>query len=204
MAQRLCLAILVVVATAQALVSAGDLQTAPKSSPPVKAQLPKTPIAPAWEKGILPINRESYWNAVECGKQGGERPLCVFYDAGLCPNPDFTLALYTPYKQVAYEIWQAVHRKQAAPTPSYVDAQKTRITVGITPVRGSKNPIAAVAVRRGGRVVKPATQTVDETGGRFIFDFAAFAPTEDITIDFIGRTATQSCNVDRATLTRFR
>ena len=175
---------------------------APKST--VKAQLPAKPILPAWDKGILPISRESYYNAIECGKQGGQRPLCVFYDADLCPNPDFTLALYTAYKQVAYEVWQAVSRKQPAPTPSYVDAQKTRITVGVTPARGSKNPIAGVVIRRGGTALKPATQSVDDNGGRFIFDYAAFAPTADITIDFVGRAATQSCSVDRATLARFR
>jgi hypothetical protein len=199
MAQRLRFVICVALATT-AHASGGD--GLPQQ--PIKAQLPKTTISPVWTKGILPISRESYWNAVECGKQGGERPLCVFYDAGLCSNPDFALALFTPYKQVAYEVWQAVHRKQAAPTPSYVDAQKTRITLGITPVAGSRNPITAAAIKRGGRVVQPATRSVDENGGRFIFDFAAFAPTEDITIDLVGRARTQSCVVERAVLTQFR
>src|SRR4051794_25875653 len=74
---------------------------------------------PAWTKGILPISAESYWNAVECGKQGGQNPACVFYDTGLCKNDDFTIALYTPYKMVAYAVWQAVSQKQPAPTPSY-------------------------------------------------------------------------------------
>jgi hypothetical protein len=170
----------------------------------LKAQPPKSAIAPAWNKGIQPISRESYWNAVECGKQGGERPLCVFYDAGLCQNDDFTLALFTPYKQVSYEVWQAVRRKQAVPTPSYVDAQRTRITLGITPVKGSTNPITGAAIKRGGCVVKPATQSLDENGGRFIFDFAAFAPTEDITIELTGRARTQSCLVERSVLTLFR
>lgn len=212
MAPRIFPAILFAAAAATSHAAAfdgTDRQTAPpaKAATPtttVKAQLPAKPILPAWGKGILPISRESYYNAIECGKQGGQRPLCVFYDADLCPNTDFTLALYTAYKQVAYEVWQAVSRKQPAPTPSYVDAQKTRITVGVTPVRGSKNPIAGVVIRRGGTTLKPATQSVDDNGGRFIFDYAAFAPTADITIDFVGRAATQSCSVDRATLARFR
>jgi hypothetical protein len=170
----------------------------------VKAKPPKGPVTPPWTKGIQPISRESYWNAVDCGKQGGQRPLCVFYDADLCVNEDFTLALFTPYKQVSYEVWQAVRQKQPAPTPSYTDAQKTRITLGITPVAGSKNPITAAVIKRGGAVVKPATQSVDEKGGRFIFDFAAFAPTEDITIDLVGKSRTQSCVVERAVLTTFR
>jgi hypothetical protein len=211
MAQRMCVALVIAVAAAVSHPAARDsnsLQTppakpaAPKSQ--VKAQLPAKPILPAWDKGILPISRESYYNAIECGKQGGDDPACVFWDTGLCKNDDFTLAFYSAYKQVAYEVWQAVSHKQAAPTPSYVDAQKTRVTVGVTAVRGSKNPIAGVVIRRGSTTVKPATQSVDENGGRFIFDYAAFAPTTDITLDLVGRTATQSCTVDRATLARFR
>jgi hypothetical protein len=170
----------------------------------IKAQLPKGPITPAWDKGIQPISRESYWNAVECGKQGGQRPLCVFYDADLCKNGDFTLALFTPYKQVAYEVWQAVRQKQEPPTPSYGDAQRTRITLGVTPVAGSTNPITAAAIKRGARVVKPATQSLDGSGGRFIFDFPAFAPTGDITIELTGRARTQSCVVDKGILAKFR
>ena len=161
-------------------------------------------MTPAWDKGIQPISRESYWNAVECGKQGGQRPLCVFYDADLCKNDDFTLALFTPYKQVSYEVWQAVRQKQEAPTPSYGDAQRTRITLGITPVAGSKNPIASAVIKRGGRTVQPATQSLDGSGGRFIFDFAAFAPTEDITIELTGRSRTQTCLVDKSILSKFR
>jgi hypothetical protein len=170
----------------------------------IKAQLPKGPMTPAWSKGIQPISRESYWNAVACGKQGGQRPLCVFYDADLCKNDDFTLALYTPYKQVAYEVWQAVRQKQDPPTPSYGDAQRTRITLGVTPAAGGKNPITAVAIKRGGRTVKPATQSLDGGGGRFIFDFPAFAPTEDITIELAGRARTQTCLVDKTVLSKFR
>src|SRR5215475_16036041 len=67
---------------------------------------------PAWNKGILPISPESYYNAIECGKQGGQDPPCVFYDTGLCKNSDFALALYTPYKSVAYEVWRVVNQKQ--------------------------------------------------------------------------------------------
>jgi hypothetical protein len=170
----------------------------------IKATLPKGPMTPGWSKGIQPISRESYWNAVECGKQGGERPGCVFFDADLCKNDDFTLALFTPYKQVAYEVWQAVHRKLEAPTPSYADAQRTRITLGITPGPGAKNAITAAVIKRGGRIVKPATQSLDGNGGRFIFDFPAFAPTEDITIELVGRARTQTCLVGRTVLSALR
>ena len=169
----------------------------------VAAQLSAT-IAPAWDHGIQPISRDSYYNAIACGKQGGARPLCVFWDADLCKNPDFTLAFYTPYKQVAYEVWQAVTAHQPAPTPSYSAAERLRVTVGVTPVAAAKNPIAAVTITRGDRVVKPATQSLDAGGGRFIFDAAAFAPTADITIELAGRARTQSCLVEQTVLTRFR
>src|SRR3712207_4013768 len=101
---------------------------------PIKAQVPAN-ITPAWNKGILPISSESYYHAIECGKQGGTRPACVFYDADLCKNEDFTLSLYTPYKMVAYTVWQAVSRKQLPPTPSYAEAQRQRIVVGVTSPR---------------------------------------------------------------------
>jgi hypothetical protein len=171
----------------------------------IKAQLPAGPNTPVWDKGIQAINRDSYWNAVECGKQGGARPVCVFYDAELCKNDDFTLALFTPYKAVAYEVWQAVQRHQPPPTPDYGNAQRTRITLGVTRVKSSRNAITAVSITRGGRVTKPATQSLDDTGGgRFIFDVSAFAPTSDITIELVGRGGTRRCLVEQAILAKFR
>ena len=119
----------------------------------IKAQLPDTPMTPPWDKGIQPISRESYWNAVECGKQGGARPACVFYDADLCKNDDFTLAMYTPYKSVAYEVWRVVRAGQPPPTPSYGEAQRTRVTIGVTLTAGSKNTITDVVIKRGGKTI---------------------------------------------------
>ena len=170
----------------------------------IKAQLPKGPMTPPWDKGIQPISRDSYYNAIECGKQGGQRPACVFYDAELCKNDDFTLAMYTPYKQVAYEVWLATSRKQPPPTPSFADAQRTRITVGITPVAAAKNPLTALVVKRGTTVVQPATQSLDAGGGRFIFDFPAFAPARGITIEMTGKARTVSCVIDAAILAKLR
>ena len=169
----------------------------------VKAQV-ASGITPVWDKGIQPIGRDSYWNAMECGKQGGERPACVFYDAGFCQNDDFVIALFTPYKLVAYETWQATRKRQEPLATSYADAQKTRITVGITPVKGSKNTVTAVSIARAGRVTKPATQALEAPGGRFIFDFAAFAPTSDITLELAGTSRTISCLVEKSVLARLR
>ena len=190
-------AVLVVLAAAVALMPAS-------AGAQIRAQLPKGPMTPAWDKGIQPISRESYWNAVACGKQGGQRPLCVFYDADLCKNDDFVLALFTPYKLVAYETWQATRKHQEPLATSYGDAQKTRITLGVTPVKGSKNAITGVSIKRGGLVVKPATQSLEAPGGRFIFDFAAFSPTTDVTIELAGSQKTHSCFVAKGVLALFR
>ncbi|MGE3959515.1 MAG: hypothetical protein AB7H96_22565 [Vicinamibacterales bacterium] len=166
----------------------------------VKATLPAgTP--PPWEKGIQPINAESYYHAIECGKQGGN-PACVFWDTGLCKNPDFELAMYTPYKSVAYEVWRVVSQKQPAPTPNYAEAQRTRITVGITPVRGSKNTFTDFVLKRGGKPVTPTARELSTR--RFTFDFPAFAPTAPITLDMVGKEGTVSCSIDVATLKRMR
>ena len=169
-----------------------------------KAQPPSGTVTPAWDKGIQPINRDSYYNAVACGKQGGARPACVFYDADLCKNADFTLALYTPYKAVAYEVWQAVHNKQPAPTPSYSAAERTRITLGVTTATGSKNPVTGVLIKRGGKSLEPLARALETTGGKFTFDFTAFAPTADITIEIARRAGTQTCSIEQAVLTTFR
>jgi hypothetical protein len=161
-------------------------------------------MTPPWDKGIQPISRDSYWNAVECGKQGGARPACVFYDADLCKNDDFTLALYTPYKSVAYEVWRVVRSGQPAPTPSYSEAQRTRVTVGVTLPAGSTNAISGVVIKRQGKTIEPTARALEATGGKFTFDFAAFAPTADITIEVAGKARTRTCSVEQSVLTMFR
>ena len=159
---------------------------------------------PAWTTGILPINPERYWNAVACGKQGGADPPCVFYDTGLCKNADFALALYTPYKMVAYEVWQAVRNKQPVPTPSYSEAQRTRITIGVTAVRGSTNVLKTLTLKRGGHVVAPVDRSLADNGGRFTFDYPALAATASIRLDLVGGAKTISCTIDRPVLATFR
>jgi hypothetical protein len=168
------------------------------------AQPPSPPGVPAWDRGIQPISRDSFYNAIECGKNGGAAPTCVFWDTGLCKNADFTLAMFTPYKMVAYEVWQAVRKKQEPPTPSYAEAQRTRVTVGVTPAAASKNRITAVAIKRGEATVKPITQSLEAGGGKFIFEPAAFAPKGDIVLELTGRTRTLTCAIPQAVLATFR
>jgi hypothetical protein len=169
----------------------------------VKAKLPAS-ITPPWSKGIQPISRDSYYNAIECGKQGGQNPPCVFWDTGLCKNDQFTLDWYTPYKQIAYEVWQAVSRHQDAPTPSYAAAQRTRVIIGVKPLT-MKNGIESLTVKRGAQTIEPATRSLEGGGsGRFIFDFAAFAPTADVTLVMKGKTGTVTCAIDRPVLARLR
>jgi hypothetical protein len=177
---------------------------APALRAQIKARLPEAPMTPPWDKGIQPISQESYWNAVACGKQGGARPACVFYDADLCKNEDFTLAMYTPYKAVAYEVWRVVRNGQPAPTPSYGEAQRTRVTVGVTLAAGSKDTITGVLIKRGGKTIEPMARALEPTGGKFTFDFAAFAPTANISIEVAGKARTRTCTIDRAVLTKFR
>jgi len=159
---------------------------------------------PAWNKGILPISPESYYNAIECGKQGGQDPPCVLYDTGLCKNSDFALALYTPYKSVAYEVWRVVSQKQPPPQPNYQQAQQTRVTVGITPVRGSTNTFTDLQLKRGGRAIAPVSRTLMDGGGRFTFDFPAFAATSSVTFELVGKTKTIACLIEQPVLTQFR
>jgi hypothetical protein len=168
----------------------------------IKAQV--RPATPAWNKGITAINAESYYNAIECGKQGGDNPACVFWDTDLCKNEDFTLAWYTPYKQVAYEVWTAVRRKQPAPQPNYGAAQRTRITIGITSAKGLKNALTGFVVKRGGKAVMPTERSLSGGGGRFTFDFRAFAPTASVTLELVGKARTLSCVLSTSVLRQLR
>lgn len=169
-------------------------------STPVKATV-AAGTKPAWEKGIVGITPESYYNAIECGKQPGN-PACLFWDADLCKNADFELALNTPYKAVAYEVWYSVRQKKPAPQPNYQNAQQTRVTIGITPVKGSKNALTGFSLKRAGKVVQPLDGGV--ASSRYTYDFPAFAPTGTVTLDIAGKTGTVSCTIDAATLRLMR
>jgi hypothetical protein len=173
------------------------------ASAQVKAELPAG-ITPPWTSGIQAINQTNYWNAVACGKQGGQRPLCVFYDAVLCTNDDFMIAMFTPYKMVAYEVWRAVNARQAAPTPSYAEAQRTRISIKLTPKPAAKNPVTGLTIKRGEQTITPLSQSIDAGVGTFIFDFAPFAPTGDVSFEMAGKARTVSCAIDKTVLSSMR
>lgn len=168
----------------------------------IKAQV--RPATPPWTKGIQPISAESYYNAIECGKQGGDNPACVFWDTDMCKNDDFTLAWYTAYKQVAYEVWTAVRKKQPPPQPSYGAAQRTRVTIGITPVKGATNALTDFVVKRGGKPVSAVERSLAGGGGRFTFDYPAFAPTASVTLDMVGKERTLSCVLPASVLRQLR
>lgn len=162
------------------------------------------PATPAWEKGLQPISAESYYHAIECGKQGGDNPACVFWDTDLCRNDDFTLTWYSAYKQVAYEVWTAVRRKQPVPQPSYPAAQRTRVTIAITPVKGSTNALTDFHVKRGGKAAMPMERSLSGGGGRFTFDYPAFAPDATVTLEMVGKQRTLSCVLPPSVLRQMR
>ena len=98
-----------------------------------------------------------------CGKQSAARPACVFWDADLCANDEFTLAFYTPYKQVAYTVWQAVSRKQPAPTPSYAEAGRMRVIIGLKPRHAAQNPVTGLTIVRGQTTINPSSRRPGST-----------------------------------------
>jgi hypothetical protein len=160
--------------------------------------------SPAWSKGLQPVNAESYYNAIECGKQGGDNPACVFWDTDLCKNDDVTLTWYSGYKQVAYEVWTAVRRKQPAPQPKFQAAQRTRVTIAIAPEKGATNALSDFAVLRGGKRLMPVERALSGGGGRFVFDYPAFAPTGSVTLEMTGKARTVTCVLSAAVLRQLR
>jgi hypothetical protein len=160
--------------------------------------------SPPWTKGIKPVDAESYYNAIECGKLGGDDPACVFWDTGLCANSDFTLTWYTGYKQVAYEVWTAVRRKQPPPQPNFQAAQRQRVTIAVAPAKGSANPLKELVVTRGGKPATAFERSLSAGGGRFTFDYPAFAPTADVTLQMVGQQKTITCVLPQAVLRQLR
>jgi hypothetical protein len=159
---------------------------------------------PAWSQGMRAVDSESYYHAIECGKQGGEDPPCVFWDTGICKNDDFTLTFYSGYKQVAYTVWTAVRKKQPAPQPNYQAARQVRVTIGIAPAPGSKNRLTDFVVKRGGTPVRSTVRDVANGGGQFTYDYAPWAPTSPVTIEMVGKTRTVSCVIPAPVLASFR
>jgi len=159
---------------------------------------------PAWDKGMQPVSSESYDHAIECGKQGGDDPPCVFWDTGICKNDDFTLTFYSGYKQVAYEVWTAVRKKLPPPQPNFAAAQRTKVIVAVAPAPGSKNALTDMVLKRGGTAVANMGRSVSGGTGQFTFDYAAWAPTAAVTLEMAGKTRTVSCVISPAVLRQFR
>ena len=103
-----------------------------------------------------------------------------------------------------YEVWRVVSQKQPAPQPNYQQAQQTRVTVGVTPVRGSANAFTDLVLKRSGRTIAPVSRTTMEGGGRFTFDFPAFATNGSVTLELVGKAKTISCLIEQSVLTQFR
>ena len=75
----------------------------------------------------------------------------------------------------------------------------------LTPKPAAKNPVTSLTIKRGGQVVKPVSQSLEAGGiGTFIFDYAPFAPTEDISFEMAGKARTVSCAIDKSVLSGMR
>jgi len=78
------------------------------------------------------------------------------------------------------------------------------LTIGVTPVRGSKNVFSELVLKRGGKVVAAAAKANEPGGGKFTYDYAPFAPTAPLTIEIVGKAKTIACTVPPDVLASFR
>ena len=103
---------------------------------------------------------------------------------------------YSRTSRFAYEVWRVVRQKQPAPTPSYPEAQRTHVTIGITPVRGSKNVLKDVVLS-----ARPSRQPDGSFGerGRWTVHLrlSTFAATTAVTLDLTGQERTISCLIEQ-------
>lgn len=179
------------------------------AAPPSFAQVavtatPRPGAVPAWSQGMRQVDSTSYYNAIECGKQGGEDPPCVFWDTGICKNDDFALTFYSGYKQVAYTVWTAVRAKKPAPQPNFQAARQVRVTVAASPVPGSKNALTSIVLKRGGQAVAPVVRDIGGGSGSYTYDYAAWAPTAAVTLELVGKSRTVTCTIPVSALKQFR
>ena len=112
--------------------------------------------------------------------------------------------MYTPYKQVAYEVWAAVSQKKEPPTPE--------LPASAADTGGARGEIRAPVAEPGdvtrgearGKVATPMSKTLDGGGANYVYDFDVFAPTAGITIEFVGKSSTVTCSVSPTVLARMR
>ena len=147
---------------------------------------------PPWNKGITAIDAEATTNAIECGKQSGDSPACLFWDTDLCKNDDSVLAWYTPYKQVASRGLDCGASKEGRAAAELCrGATSTRRTIGITRANGSN--VVERLRDQAGRQSDRADRTIHRRGWRSIlgmFDYPAFAPTAPVTLELVGKIRT--------------
>ena len=58
--------------------------------------------------------------------------------------------------------------------------------------------------KRGTRVIENVDRSVEAGGGRFTFDYPAFAATAAVNLDLVGRVKTISCLIPQSVLTQLR
>ena len=88
---------------------------------------------------------------------------------------------------------------------SYQEAQRTRVTIAAHAGERLKERLDRSRAQTGweaGCTIRIVS--VNDGGGRFTFDYPAFAATADVTLDMVGRAKTISRLIDKAALTRFR
>ena len=169
--------------------------------PAVKAAMPPA-AKPAWNKGIQPISQTAIRTPSSAASRAAPSRRAS-YDADLCKNDDYRLSLYSPYKQVAYEVWEAVRRSRS----------RRRRATGAPSGRGSRS------VSRRPRLEKRAGRAGDEArrpdgraghldvrrrGRQLHLRRPAFAPSATVTLELTGKTRTQTCVIAPAVLARFR
>jgi hypothetical protein len=70
-------------------------------------------------------------------------------------------------------------------------------------VPGSKNRFTTLVLKRGGKEVAPVDRSTT-LGGRFTFDYPAFAATAGISLDLVGQLRTVACTIDAPVMRSLR
>jgi hypothetical protein len=59
-------------------------------------------------------------------------------------------------------------------------------------------------IKRAGKPIAPTERSIAAGGGRFSFDYPAFAPTAPVTLELVGQGRTLSCVIPTTVLRHLR
>jgi hypothetical protein len=134
-------------------------------------------------------------------------------------NPPFQFTVVSPYSAALVAAAEARRKFEETPKIDVGTANDALVAIAVQPGKNitTADAIESVAIKRAGQTIRAVRQSVrpvtvrtvagltrDLSEGRFVFDFATFAPTEEIEIVLVGKTRNFSWTISTEELAAMR